>query len=86
MVFERKKDNVPRSRAGKQPATQKTTQKTTQKILIAISKNPEITRRELAILLGLTGDGIKFHLKNLRKKSMLRRVGPDKGGHWEVLK
>ncbi|HIH30814.1 TPA: winged helix-turn-helix transcriptional regulator, partial [Candidatus Micrarchaeota archaeon] len=61
------------------------TQKTTQKILDSISKNPEITRKELAVLLGLTGDGVKFHLSNLRKKSLLRRVGPDKGGHWEII-
>ncbi len=41
---------------------QKTTQKTTQKILSVIKENPSITREELARLLGVTTDGIKYHL------------------------
>jgi ATP-dependent DNA helicase RecG len=65
--------------------TQKTTQKTTQTILEAIKENPKITKRELASLIGITEDGIKFHINNLKKKQLLKRVGPDKGGCWEVL-
>jgi len=28
----------------------------------------------------------KEYLDKLKKKGILRRVGPDKGGHWEVIK
>lgn len=65
---------------------EKTTQKTTQKIIQIIMKNPHITRKELADFIGITDDGIKYHLTNMQKEGLLRRVGSDKGGYWEVLK
>jgi ATP-dependent DNA helicase RecG len=65
--------------------TQKTTQKTTQKIIALILKKPEITRQKLAIELGISDSGVKYHLKKMQDKGVLRRVGPDKGGRWEVL-
>ena len=33
-----------------------------------------------------TEDGIKFHLTHLKNSGAIKRVGPDKGGHWVVLK
>jgi ATP-dependent DNA helicase RecG len=63
---------------------QATTQKTTRVISDAIKDNPAITRKELAGMIGLTEDGIKFHLKKLKRQKKIRRVGPDKGGRWEV--
>jgi ATP-dependent DNA helicase RecG len=59
-------------------------QKTTQKILDMIAANPSISRKELAIRIGITADGIKYHLANLQKNGQLKRIGPDKGGHWEA--
>jgi ATP-dependent DNA helicase RecG len=69
---------------GKKPGA-KTTQKTVQGIIALIRQNPAITRQELAIELGITESGIKYHLKKMQDKGLLRRVGPDKGGHWEVV-
>ena len=71
-----------------QDTTQKTTKKgqdTTQKILEEIKKNPSISRDELAEKCGLTSDGIKYNIRKLREKGIIKRVGPDKGGHWEVI-
>lgn len=69
--------------------TQKTTQKntigTTQKILQILVNNPKSTRKELAELVGLTTDGVKWNLEKLKKDGKIRRIGPDKGGYWEVL-
>lgn len=62
-----------------------TTQKTTQKILDLVAANPSIRRKELAEKIGITADGIKYHLTSLQKKGRLKRVGPDKGGCWEVV-
>ncbi len=64
----------------------KTTQKTTQKILELIKENPEITRKELAELINITEDGVKYHLTKLKKQKKIKRIGPDKGGHWKVVK
>lgn len=69
---------------GSQHTTQNTTQKTTQKILALISKDPGVTRQQLAEALGITSDGVKYHLRKLQEQGVLRRIGPDKGGHWRV--
>ncbi|MDE5616075.1 MAG: Fic family protein [Alphaproteobacteria bacterium] len=69
-----------------QKKTRNTTQKTAQKILDVLSKNPKATRSELAGALGLSADGIKWNLDKLKKSGQIRRIGPDKGGHWEVIK
>lgn len=65
--------------------TQKTTQKTTQKIIDAIAKKSDITQKELAVVIGITEDGIKYHITRLKKTGILKRIGPDKGGHWEIV-
>lgn len=69
-----------------QKDSEKTTQKTTQKIIEAIMGNPNISIEELAVVCGLTRDGINYNIRNLKKRGVIRRVGPDKGGHWEVIK
>jgi ATP-dependent DNA helicase RecG len=55
------------------------------KIIKLIKNNPRITRKELAEQIGnITEDGIKYHLNNLKKQGVLQRVGPDKGGYWQI--
>ena len=70
------------------PATQinsRTTQKTTRKrILDCLRAEPELTRRELAERIGVTSDGIKYHLRKLKADRTVRRVGSDRAGRWVV--
>jgi len=66
-------------------AVKETTQKTTQKIIELIKENPSITREELARALNITPDGVKYHLQNLKKKGILKRIGGKKGGYWKVV-
>lgn len=72
---------------------EKTTQKTTQKIKLNNSQlkiielirgNPKITRNELADILNITSDGVKYNLKKLVDNNIIKRIGPDNGGYWEV--
>ena len=65
---------------------EETTQKTTQNILRAIEENSAITREGLARLLGITPDGVKYHLDNLKKKGLIKRFGGRKEGIWIVEK
>ena len=60
-------------------------EKTAQKIISAIVINPSVTREKLAEICGISSDGIKWQLKNLQAKNIIRRVGPDKGGYWEIV-
>lgn len=63
----------------------KTKVKTSEAILTLIKGNPSITREELATHLHLTMAGIDWNLNKIKKEGRLKRIGPDKGGHWEVL-
>ncbi len=67
------------------PEKEETTQKTAQKIIAAIINEPKITRKKLSELCGISVDGIKWQLKQLQKENLIRRVGPDNGGHWEII-
>lgn len=83
-----------------QMTTQKTvsaTQKATQihemgdtgaadRILAALEQYPKASRAALSEILGdITADGVKYHLERLQASGRLRRIGPDRGGHWEVV-
>ena len=60
-------------------------EKTTQKILDLIKENSQITRKELAEKIGISENGIKFSLNQLKQKGLLKRIGADKGGHWGII-
>jgi ATP-dependent DNA helicase RecG len=63
---------------------QKTVEKTVEKILSLIILNPRITQQELIDKTNLTRRGVEWNLKKLKAGGRIRRIGPDKGGHWEV--
>jgi len=75
---------------GSERTTHKTAQdaaqNTAQKIIALIAQKPDVTRQELAKAIGITDSGVKYHLKKMQEKKLIRRVGPDKGGHWEVVR
>ena len=60
--------------------------KTREIILDAIKNNPSLTNKELATICGITTDGVYYQLKQMKTSGLIRLVGPDKGGHWEVIK
>lgn len=69
--------------------TQKTTQKLSRKqeeILLYLKNNPKASRKDLTDnIIDLTEDGVKYNLKRLKEFGLIRRVGPDKGGFWEII-
>jgi predicted HTH transcriptional regulator len=66
-------------------STQKTPQKTPQKILAAIRANPSVGTQEMADMIGVERSTVARAIAKLKRDGILRRVGPDKGGHWEVM-
>ena len=61
-------------------------EKTVEKIVEAIKVNPFITQKELVKITGLSHRGVEWNLQQLRKNKIILRVGPAKGGHWEIRK
>ena len=64
----------------------KTSGKTSGKILALLRENPLSTIPELALSIGVTERSVERNLKKLQDENRLSRIGPAKGGHWEVLK
>ena len=65
-------------------ATEKTN-KTQQGILHLIKENKYLTYDEIAKQLCLERTAVWSNIKKLQEKGLLRRVGPDKGGYWEII-
>ena len=63
----------------------KTSVKTSVKILEAITEDNRITIPELATLAGVTERSVERNIQRLQLENRLRRVGPDKGGYWEIV-
>ena len=69
--------------------TQKITVKITvnqQKIIDEIKKNPFVTQDELSLIVGIAKLNINKNMKKLQEQNIIRRVGADKNGHWEIVK
>ena len=48
--------------------------------------HPYAGRKEISSHLGsLSEDGVKYNLKVLQQKGIIKRIGPAKGGYWKVL-
>ncbi len=54
-------------------------------IIYAISENPYITQSELAQILKISVVLVNKNMKKLQEQGIIRRVGPDKGEHWEIV-
>ena len=66
---------------------QEPTRISTQEIILSeIQKNPKITRNELSRIVGISPDGVKYHLQKLTKSGILQRVGATRFGEWVVCK
>ena len=49
-----------------------------------MKENPEVTIPIMAETLRLTTRAVEKNVAKLQAKGIVKRVGPDKGGHWEV--
>lgn len=69
----------------KAEGSQKSSQKSSQKIIELMQSDPTITIADLAQSVGVTDRAIKKQIEKLKAQGQIRRIGPDKGGHWEVV-
>ena len=68
------------------PKTVEESGKTADMILQLLKNNPKLTVREITVMIDLSRRGVEEQIKSLKSKNLLRRLGPTKGGHWEVLR
>jgi len=61
-------------------------EKSREKILRLLKENPDLTQARLAARLKLSVKGIEKNIRQLKDAQLLRRIGPDRGGHWQVAR
>ena len=77
--------NMYRNINGKSISEEKQATDTEVKILELISENPAITTSKLADILSVTRKTISTHMKSLREKNIIERIGSDRKGYWKIL-
>ncbi len=55
-----------------------------KKILEEIRKDKYTTAKKLSATIGISERKIQDNMRKLREKGLIKRVGPDKGGHWKI--
>jgi len=55
-------------------ATKTTTKNNEMKILDLVKGNPQPTAEEISKEIGLTKNKVRYHLKNLEKKNLIKRI------------
>ena len=54
-------------------------------IYTLIEKNPSISKGSMAKTGNLTKKTVEYNLEKLKAKGFIMRIGPARGGHWEVV-
>lgn len=84
MYEESMRDEVDRKGGQKTEEVDRKGTTTRKSIISLISNNPNITTTQMATALGINRSAVSKHIKRMQAEGFIRRVGPDKGGHWEV--
>ena len=53
---------------------------------MTINSNPSATLFEIHEMTQLSVSGVRKIIDRLREQGVIKRIGPDKGGHWELLR
>jgi predicted HTH transcriptional regulator len=59
--------------------------KTEEKILQLLRENPQCSTQQLGDVLGISKRAVLKQIEKLKQQGRLARIGPSKGGHWQVL-
>jgi ATP-dependent DNA helicase RecG len=65
--------------------TLKLLSETEKKVVGIIQQNPKATAQKIADEMGINLRNSKKYLAKLKDKGLIRRVGSDKSGHWEIV-
>jgi ATP-dependent DNA helicase RecG len=59
---------------------------TAKKIYHLLKEDGKYTYDRLSEAVGVTRETVRVSIRSLVEANLIRRVGPDKTGHWEVVK
>ncbi len=51
-----------------------------------IRLDSQISKKKIAEKLGMSIDGVKYHMKRMTELGMIRYIGTSRKGYWEILK
>ena len=54
------------------------------KIVLLILEDEKITKNRMSEILNISNTAVDKNILKLKKIGIIKRIGPDKGGHWEV--
>ena len=60
-------------------------QKRWSEVLELIRENPSISRKELSEKLSINPSAVQKHIQRLKAEGLIKRIGADRGGWWEVV-
>ena len=66
--------------------SEKSSEKSSEKILTLLASTVQMTTKELAEKMGIGQRAVEKQIEKLKREGRLQRIGPDKGGHWQVQK
>lgn len=69
---------------GKRASQQESSGKSSGKILKLLADTPDMTIPQLAKELGLSTRAVEKQIAKLQQDNQLKRIGPARGGHWQV--
>lgn len=55
------------------------------RIIELIKKNPKISKKTMAEQIGISQTAIDKHIKTLKEKKLIRRIGSDRNGIWQII-
>ena len=59
--------------------------KSREKIVELLSRDGSLTAVALAARIGITPKAVEKQIARLKADGLIERIGPDKGGHWQVI-
>ena len=78
-------DHASGTESGPESGPENGPENTINLIMQQIKANPQVSTRAIAQNLNMARSGIIKHLNKLQEFGVIRRVGPNKGGHWEIV-
>lgn len=77
--------NEPYYKYGLEDTTVNLGKKTRDNIMSVLRNNPSLSKAGVARIIGKSSKTVEWHIKKLVDEGLVRHVGANKNGHWEIL-